>query len=230
VKPLALGVVLAGVLAAPAQADTVTIAASDALVWDKPEVSINPGDSVTWTFAGTTQFHNVWAASPNWTDESTLGAPAPDYTRMFDTAGDYAFICRVHPDTMRGVVHVGTGAAAPVPTPLPLSQQPLANDTPADPPAETAVTMDKVKPRLSKPSVRRASRGATVRFKVSEDAVVDVAFARGKRTTKTYEVTGDGSLSVRARGLRRGRYTVKLVAVDIAGNKSKSRTLHVTVR
>ena len=35
---------------------------------------------------------------------------------------------------------------------------------------------------------------------------------------------------VAAKGLRPGRYVVTLVAVDIAGNKSKARTLRVTVR
>jgi plastocyanin len=231
VRPLALGLVLAGALAAPAQADTVTIAASDALVWDKPEVAIKPGDSVTWTFAGTTQFHNVLAASPNWTDESPLGAPGPDYTRVFDAEGDYAFICRVHPDTMRGTVHVSaTAGPPPAPTPVPLSQQPFVNDTPADPPAETAVTVDKTRPRVSALKARRASRGATVRFKVSEDAVTGVVFSRGTRVVKRYAVSGDGRLSLRARGLKRGRYTVTLVAVDVAGNESKPRRSHVTVR
>jgi plastocyanin len=228
VRAVALALVLAGVLAAPAQADTVTIAASDALVWDKPEVSVKPGDTVTWTFAGTAQFHNVWAASPNWADESPLGAPAPDYTRTFDAEGDYAFICRVHPDTMRGVVHVGTVAVAPAP--LPLSQQPLVNDTAADPPAESAVRVDKARPRLSSLSAKRAKRGANLRFKVSEDAVTGVVFSRGKKVVKKYAVSGDGTVSLRARGLKAGRYTVTLVAVDVAGNRSKARRMRVSVR
>jgi plastocyanin len=223
-RVFAAAFVLAGLLAAPAQADTVTIAASDALVWDKPDVTVKPGDTVIWTFAGTTQVHNVLAASPNWTDESTLTAPAPDYPRVFDAEGDYAFICRVHPDTMRGVVHVGTAPVAPVP--VPLSQQPFANDTPADPPAETAVTVDKTKPALSSLSVRRGA----VRFRVSEDAVTGVVFSRGKKIVKTYVVSGDGSLSLRPKALKAGRYAVTLVAVDVAGNKSKPRTLRLTVR
>jgi plastocyanin len=219
-----VAVVLAGAIAAPAHADTVTISALDTPAWDKPEVSVRPGDTVVWTFAGTTQYHNVWAQSPNWTDESPLGAPALDYPKTFDAAGDYAFICRVHPDAMRGVVHVGT--APVVATPVPLSQQPFANDTPAEPPAETAVSVDDTKPALSSLS----ARGARVRFKVSEDAVTGVVFARGKKVVKRYSVTGKGMRSLTARGLARGRYTVTLVAVDVAGNESKARTLRVTVR
>ena len=57
---------------------------------------------------------------------------------------------------MRGTVHVDRGARRPAPTPLPLSQQPFANDTPADPPAETAVSVDKTKPALSSLSAKRA--------------------------------------------------------------------------
>jgi plastocyanin len=230
VKPrLALGPLLALAVAAPAQADTATVTARDDLTWDQTDVYVKPGDSVRWTFAGTTQFHNVLAASPNWTDESTLGNPGPDYTRAFEAEGDYVFICRVHPDTMRGTVHVAA-APAPAPTPVPLSQQSFANDTPADPPAETAVTVDTTKPALSSLSVRRATRGAKVRFKVSEDAVTGVVFSRAKKIVKKYAVTGVGTRALTARGLKPGRYTVTLVAVDIAGNASKARRLRVSVR
>jgi plastocyanin len=225
----ALGLLLTGVLAAPAHADTKTVIARDDLTWDQTDVYAQPGDTVVWTFAGTAQYHNVWAASPNWSDQSPLGAPAPDHARTFDTAGDYAFICQVHPDTMRGTVHV-TSAPAPAPTPVPLSQQAFANDTPADPPVETAVARDTTKPGLSSLSAKRASRGAKLRFKVSEDAVTGVVFSRGRKIVKKYAVAGKGTLAFTAKGLRAGKYTVTLVAVDIAGNKSKARTVRVTVR
>ena len=227
----ALGLLLTGAVAAPAQADTATVTARDDLTWDQTDVTVKVGDSVRWTFAGTTQFHNVWAASPNWSDESALGAPAPDFTKTFDAEGDYAFICRVHPDTMRGTVHVSTTAVVtPAPTPVPLSQQPFANDTVADAPVESSVATDTTKPKLSSLSAKRATRGAKLRFKVSEDAVTGVVFKRGKKTVKKYAVTGKGTLSMTARGLKAGKYTITLVAVDVAGNKSKPRTLHVTVR
>jgi hypothetical protein len=69
-----------------------------------------------------------------------------------------------------------------------------------------------------------------VRFRVSEDAVTGVVFSRGKKIVKTYAVTGKGTLSFTARGLKAGKYTITLVAVDVAGNESKARTLRVTVR
>jgi hypothetical protein len=111
-------------------------------------------------------------------------------------------------------------------TPVPLSQQPFANDTPA----ETAVSVDETKPSLSSLSARRVRRGVKVRFKVSEDAVTGVVFSRGQKIVKTYAVPGEGTRSLTARGLARGRYTVTLVAVDLAGNQSTARRLHVSVR
>ena len=139
--------------------------------WDKTLVNIRPGDSVRWTFPNTTQFHNVWAQSPNWSDESPLGPPAPDYERVFADVGDYVFICRVHPDTMRGTVHVAVDPppTAPPPPP-PLSAQPFANDAASAVAAETAVTLDRSRPGLASVAAKRVAKGAArVRFKVSED-------------------------------------------------------------
>ena len=68
-------------------------------------------------------------------------------------------------------------------------------------------------------------------FKVSEESAVGVVFSRGGKIVKTYAVAmGTGTRALTAKGLRPGRYAVTLVAVDIAGNASKARTLHVTVR
>ena len=111
----AVGLALAA--AAPAQAQApapaATFAGLDTLTWDKPEVTIEPGQSVRWTFDGTAQFHNVWSDVGPWPTllRSPLGAPAPPVDYTFPDVGDYTFFCQVHPDTMRGVVHVGTKSA-----------------------------------------------------------------------------------------------------------------------
>jgi plastocyanin len=237
VRRLACGIAAAaafGAVASPALADEV-VHGTDQLVWDKPNVVIQPGQSVTWTFAGTTTVHHVAANGPsaadaNWASfTSPLAAPAPDASYTFANEGTYNFYCSVHRDTMVGTVTVSAAPVAPPPPP-PLSQQPFVNDTPADAPAETGVSVDETRPALSSLSVRRARRGAKVRFKVSEDAVTDVVFKRGKKRVKRYAVTGDGRRSLTAHGLKAGRYTVRLVAVDVAGNKSKARRRRVTVR
>ena len=87
------------------------------------------------------------AERPNWTDRTwarLASPPASGTARVVHvrrTAGDYAFICQVHPDTMAGRCTVHGAGPAPRPPPVPLSQQAFANDTPADPPVETAVAL-----------------------------------------------------------------------------------------
>ena len=81
----------------------------------RPRSSIEPGHSVRWTFPGTTQDPQrlVGRRARPAQLRSPLGLPRPTWTRRSRT-GDYEFICQVHPDTMRGVVHVGTAPAPPV--------------------------------------------------------------------------------------------------------------------
>jgi plastocyanin len=228
---VAMGLALFG--AAPAQAaQDVTVTGLDTLTWDKPIVDIQPGDSVRWSFAGTTQVHNVKSTSANWELDSPLGPiPAPDtapYT--FNAVGEYTFVCEVH-SGMTGTVRVAEGPTpAPVVVAVPLSQQALDNDFAAPVAPETSVAVDKTKPGLSSLSVKRRSKGARVTFKVSEESAVGVAFSRGGKIAKTYTLKpGTGTRALNAKGLRPGRYAVTLVAVDVAGNKSKARTLRVTV-
>lgn len=229
---IALGAAAAGfgVAAAPAQADTVVIAGTDALVWEPSLVDIKPGDTVTWTFAGTTQYHNVWSASPNWSVQSPGGVPAPDFSYTFEAEGTYDFYCQVHPDTMRGTVRVAA-APPPPPPPPPPSAQPFGNDAGEPLTIESNVKLDKTRPRLSRLSARRAGkRAARVRFRVSEQSDVTVRFKRGKRTIKTAETSADGVGTIRVRGLRPGSYRILVRATDLAGNRAKSRTLHLNLR
>lgn len=83
---------------------------------------------------------------------------------------------------------------------------------------------DTVAPRI----IRAWIAGRTVNFRLSERATVTATIKRGKRVIT--RVRGEGrSLKVRKR-LPRGRYTVELVAVDPAGNRSSKVTLHMRVR
>lgn len=235
-KRLVIGTALAfGVLASPALAADEVIHGNDQLVWDKPNVSIQPGESVTWTFGGTTQAHHVAAdgadvVDAKWTSfSSPLGVPAPDASFVFETAGTYKFVCTVHRDTMFGTVSVGT-APAPPPPPLPLSQQPLANDAPAATTLEK-VSEDKAKPKLSAVSAKRVARGSVrVRFRVNEESTVLVSLKRGGKTVKKVELAGTGTGAVTLKGAKAGRYSVQVRATDIAGNRSALKTVGITVR
>ena len=134
---------------------------------------------------------------------------------------------------MKGVVHRdgGRGSAAASPAPAAAEPQPFANDAPAVVAPETSVALDKAKPGLTALSAKRRAKGvARVKFKVSEESVTGIVFSRGKKIVKSYAVSGHGGLYFDAKGLRAGRYTITLVAVDLAGNKSKARTLRLTVR
>lgn len=232
-RAFVLGLALAALGAAPAQADTVPVIGTDALVWDKTTVDIKPGDSVEWSFPGTVQYHNVAIEFPAGPVRSIGGAPAATFVQAFPDTGEFVFLCEVHKDTMRGVVRVTDVAAPPPPPPPPppLSAQAFNNDDASILPAETNVTLDKAKPKLSSVSAKRVAKGAArVRLRVSEASDVSVAFKRGGRTTKSALVSGTGTRAVTVRGLKAGRYTVQVRATDIAGNRSSLRKLTLNVR
>ena len=218
---VALGLFFA--IGSPAWAADAVVHATDAPAWDVQLVDIRPGEKVTWTFAGTTQAHNVQSGAGDWT--TPVGVVPADYTRTFPDAGTYRFVCEVHRDTMYGDVRVAD-VPPPPPPPPPLSAQPFANDFGAPVPAETAVALDTAKPRLDALSVK----GTRVRFRVSEQSVVSVAVKRGGRLVKSLAVQGSGTRGVTVNGLRAGRYVVQVRATDVAGNRSELRTLPLTIR
>ena len=97
--------VLALLVAVPAQAEAArcTVTGTDSLTWEPNVVDVQPGDTVVWTFPGTTQAHNVKSETPNWELDSPLGAPpAPDAEYTFTAEGTYHFICEVHPTRCSG--------------------------------------------------------------------------------------------------------------------------------
>jgi hypothetical protein len=114
----------------------------------------------------------------------------------------------------------------PPPPPPPLSAQPFTNDFTAPVPEETTVSVDRSAPRLSSVSASRKR----VRFKVSEDAKVTVAVKHGGRRMKSLSTSGSGRRSVRLPNLRPGHYVIALRATDIAGNRSKTKQLRLTIR
>ncbi|MDA0182256.1 plastocyanin/azurin family copper-binding protein [Solirubrobacter phytolaccae] len=227
-----------GVLASPALAADEVISGLDTLVWDKPAVSILPGEKVTWQFPGTAQAHHVASngvdgaavVDASWTSfTSPLGVPAPNAEFTFTEPGTYKFICTVHKDTMFGTVSVGVAPPPPAP-PLPLSQQPLGNDAPA-PTTFEKVQEDKAKPKLSKVSATRRARGTVrVKFRVSEQSTVLVSLKRGGKTIKSVVGAGTGSGYLDVKKVKAGRYTVQVRAADVAGNEAAIKKTSITVR
>ena len=202
-----------------AAAADVTIEARDNF-WATPEVTIQPGDAVTWTFAGTNQPHNVASdndvqADPGWAPFVRPGqfqvAPVDAaYPYTFDEPGDYVFICQFHTATMRGTVHVEGDGGEPTPTPTtdpeptpdpePPTTPPPTTGTPTSPaphvmagPPGLSALADTTRPELSRVAARgMRNRRIRVRFSLSEPASVAVRVARlgGRNAIRSLAVQG----------------------------------------
>jgi plastocyanin len=234
-RRVAISVALATLVAAPAaSAQSPVVQAVDGTPadqfnnrWSPNEVTINPGETVTWSFDGTTGFHNVQSSGANWSfrnGNADRGLPRASYT--FSTPGTYTFVCEVHATTMIGTVTVGN---PPPPPPPPLSQQPWANEQQPPSPLERT---DNTRPRLSRVRAKAVDDGARVRFRLSERARVSVRFKLAGITVNAARRTfraGRHSLVVRDRRMH-GRYRVEVSARDLSGNRSRVRHTRVTVR
>jgi plastocyanin len=122
----------------------VTIQAQDT-AWSDLDVTIQTGDTVTWTFAGTNLPHNVASdeepgesPDPAWDTFVEPGQfqDAPDdaaYDFTFTQPGDYVFVCEFHEGPMTGTIHV---EGEPVPTPTP-DPEPTPDPDPTPDPEPT---------------------------------------------------------------------------------------------
>lgn len=87
--------------------------ANNKCFFDPPEVTINVGDSVIWTNDDSAT-HTVTSGDPNdpgtWGQafDSGLGVPRSSFEHMFDAAGEYPYLCQLHP-WMTGKVTVVEG-------------------------------------------------------------------------------------------------------------------------
>ena len=71
--------------------------------WIPAAVSVAVGGTVSWSWSGTSQFHNVFGIDfPLSSDPAKSGS----FAHTFGAPGVYHFTCDVHPDTMRGTVTV----------------------------------------------------------------------------------------------------------------------------
>ncbi len=75
--------------------------------FDPEEVSVSVGDTVTWTNQDTAE-HNV-IAEEGAPGESSDVPQGETYEFTFEEAGDFAYICNLHPN-MEGTVTVEEGA------------------------------------------------------------------------------------------------------------------------
>ena len=193
------------------------------LDWDKPAVTVAPGETVTWTFAGTQLPTTCSPRRGEGWGGIAAGRPAPDGSYTFDAEGTYDFVCQVHPSTMVGTVTVGHDPVPRRRRPLCRdSQQPYTNDD------TTPVTLEKVEvdddaPRLTAVSARRVARGSRAcgsgspssrRWSSASSATAGRSDGpvRGRRVARRDRA--DAAAAATASSVR---------ATDIAGNRSLIR-------
>lgn len=102
---------LASLFASPAGAVNTRVTITD-FSWSK-EPTIDLGESVTWDWVGPDLQHSITGQPPNATQwDSDPGNSNPrhklgdSFTVTFDQPGKYLFICKLHPQAVRGYVTV----------------------------------------------------------------------------------------------------------------------------
>ena len=131
------------------------------------ETTIHVGDSVTWT--PWSSFHTVTGCDPNtfWVDcngDAPIGDSGVQSTGSwgpitFSTAGEYPYLCTLHPSSMRGKIVVQALTPTPTPTPTP-TQTPTPTPTPQSSPGPSPQPTPQPSPQVltveSIPSARPA--------------------------------------------------------------------------
>ena len=114
----------------------VTVAPGDALIFSPSIVTIQPGDTVKWTWQGPD--HSVTSGIPGGAtdqfDSGILNAGAT-FTFTFSDPGTFKYFCKPHGLCcgMTGSVIVASGTPTPSPSPSP---SPTPNPTPSGTPAQ----------------------------------------------------------------------------------------------
>jgi plastocyanin len=198
-------------------AANVTIEGRD-FFWTPQTVTIQPGDTVTWTNAQ--GFHNVVLGNDDRLNQP--GFPSdppwnPPPQRTFNEEGSFAYFCEVHP-AMTGTINVGGGEPTPTPTPTP----------PAVPPPGGAPP-DTTAPTISNLTVTGLRARVSIRLTLSEPATVNARFATGDEVTTLRAQVKQGTSTIE-RVLPGGRYAYELWAVDAMSNRSATHPGEVRVR
>jgi plastocyanin len=237
---------LSGALATTAQAAPATVTV-DKNAFGPSAVSIDVGESVTWNFKEPS--HNV-KGQGGISGNNSFGTGT--YTKTFDAAGTFSYYCEAHPD-MKGSVTVAAAPAPQGPDPAAApgagagagatgGESPTAAAAAAAPAAWTFPSSeDRRSPavRSLRATMRRGAKRPVLSMRLSEDATIVVGIRRvlsartasaGAKTLRLEGRRGANRFSLRAGKLRKGRYRLRLVAIDGSGNESAIRTVTLRVR
>lgn len=228
-----------GVAVVPALAANQSVQATSGLTFSPATVTVAPGETVTFANPGG-GFHNVHFEDGQFQQPAMPSTMTWSVSRTFSTAGTFRFYCDQH-GAPGGMGMSGTVVMAPAGSPSapPATTQP-PGAAPAPPTAPPVSAADTTPPTLSSVGVRGGRGALTLRFVLSEPARVQarierVLRGRARRLT-TLRLTGrvgaNRAVLRRAAGrrLRAGRYRVRLVVTDLAGNVTRSRARGVSVR
>jgi plastocyanin len=108
----------------------VTVAPNGNLVFSPSSVTINPGDTVRWTWAAT--FHSTTSGipgMPNGIWDSSILNQGATFTHTFNSAGSFPYYCTPHGGCCGMVGMVTVASATQSPTPMPTST-PISTATP----------------------------------------------------------------------------------------------------
>ena len=118
--------VLAAALLSPVTAlaadATIIVGANGQKTLVPANVTVDPGNTVTWQWGANSQKHHIVSDATTGLDVWDSGEMSTgSFARAFPRSGSFAYHCAIHPDVMRGTVTV-TGApvaalAAPTPSP-----------------------------------------------------------------------------------------------------------------
>jgi plastocyanin len=250
--PFVAGITLAfAITVLPASALNTSVSAVSYTSWNPRNVTIQPGESVTWT-NNSGYSHNVCVAAAGessgcgeWrSDDPLINWPSQGYSHTFANAGTYHYICESHPN-MAGTITVGSGSGTgtatgtgtgtsttPPPSSYPTDTTTVPGQTQQSPGSDPA-------PAFTSAVKRRSSRRALILvFGSSEPATLKATVWRRPPGSRSFRRLGRASLQLKqgrnvatlprqATGrLRAGSYRVQLQLVDAAGQRSKSRTLN----
>ncbi|MDQ3936199.1 MAG: plastocyanin/azurin family copper-binding protein [Actinomycetota bacterium] len=217
---LALGLILA-LASAPSLAADQSVQATPNNTFSPRTVTVNVGDTVTWTNGG--GLHNVKFDDGSFEEPSEPSFSSWSVKRTFDAAGEFRYFCEEHGAAggsgMSGTVVV-QGAQPPPPPP-----GGTGDTTPPD--------IDDLRVVPSRFCNRKTSKckrtGARIRFSIDEDASVSGRIVRRRDNKRVGKLSitaeaGENSLAFSGKGLALGRYRLELTPRDAAGNKASKPT------
>jgi plastocyanin len=93
-----------GAAATPSPVATTTVDLPKSYRFEPPAIAVDVGATVTWTN------HDEFTHNVAFDGEDPLTMrPGESVTRLFPTAGTFAYLCSLHPREMQGRVAVGGG-------------------------------------------------------------------------------------------------------------------------